>query len=437
MTRELGIEKAVLAALVTLFLLASCGRVAAPSAEGPTCGSLAIGDGAPRNVCYTTRNGLAFAEGDMLLGEAPAPSSAKGALVLKPSFMASFWPRGVVPYVITTGFQNPQMVTAAIARYTAQTGIRLVPRTTEQDYVVFTQADSGCYSMVGRVGGAQPINVEAACTVPGVIHEIGHAVGLFHEQTRADRDNFIVIHPENIEPDMVSQFEKEGSDSRDFGPYDYMSIMHYDSFAYSVNGKPTITKRDGSFIGWEDHTDLSPGDLAAIAALYPGATGIAPAPAPTPAPTPAPVVSGLVPLDSFLNPKNGDFATMANAAAKAALVTLGYTFVRHEGCVLAAAAAGTAPLRSYFVPAWHDRLTTARLDPNVLVLALGAQAIRTEGFVFASQVAGTVPLVLYWNGNRSDTFATATIAGATSARAAGYGMVETEGYVYPPERCVK
>jgi hypothetical protein len=30
--------------------------------------------------------------------------------------------------------------------------------------------------------------------------------GFFHEQSRPDRDNFLEVHLENVEPDMVSQY---------------------------------------------------------------------------------------------------------------------------------------------------------------------------------------------------------------------------------------
>ena len=41
-----------------------------------------------------------------------------------------------------------------------------------------------------------------------IIHEIGHAVGFWHEQSRRDRDDYIKILSDNIESDALDQFSK-------------------------------------------------------------------------------------------------------------------------------------------------------------------------------------------------------------------------------------
>lgn len=61
------------------------------------------------------------------------------------------------------------------------------------------------------------------------LHEIGHAVGLIHEQNRPDRDQYIRINVQNIQPGLQSQFEKypESYINTRNVQYDFPSVMHY------------------------------------------------------------------------------------------------------------------------------------------------------------------------------------------------------------------
>lgn len=60
-------------------------------------------------------------------------------------------------------------------------------------------------------------------------HELGHAIGLIHEQSREDRDNYLTINWENIMTGLESQFDMNFAPFHvDMGVrYDYGSIMQY------------------------------------------------------------------------------------------------------------------------------------------------------------------------------------------------------------------
>ena len=96
-----------------------------------------------------------------------------------------------------------------------------------------------------------------------VLHEYMHAAGFWHEQARADRDNYIQILWDNINPNMTRNFEKKtlGAMTHLGAQYDYCSVMHYGSNDFSMNGKPTIIKKQESACELGEQHDLSTIDV--------------------------------------------------------------------------------------------------------------------------------------------------------------------------------
>uniref|UniRef100_A0A0K0DBH0 Metalloendopeptidase n=1 Tax=Angiostrongylus cantonensis TaxID=6313 RepID=A0A0K0DBH0_ANGCA len=139
-------------------------------------------------------------------------------------------------------------IETAFASYTKKTCIRFQPRKDEVDFLNIVKG-YGCYSQVGRTGGKQEISLGRGCLYHEIIvHELMHSLGFWHEHSRDDRDEHIRIRWENILPGMKSQFDKVSSILQDTQgeKYDYRSIMHYDSTAFSRNGRHTIeTVEDG------------------------------------------------------------------------------------------------------------------------------------------------------------------------------------------------
>uniref|UniRef100_A0AC35FPG1 Zinc metalloproteinase n=1 Tax=Panagrolaimus sp. PS1159 TaxID=55785 RepID=A0AC35FPG1_9BILA len=106
---------------------------------------------------------------------------------------------------------------------------------------------SGCWSYIGNVSSftQQDISIGAGCEQVGIIeHEIGHALGFFHTQSRVDRDSFVKIDTSNIDSEMLDNFDKESPSTNDnFGlEYDYGSVMHYSENAFALDeNKPVMT----------------------------------------------------------------------------------------------------------------------------------------------------------------------------------------------------
>lgn len=99
--------------------------------------------------------------------------------------------------------------------------------------------------MIGRVGGRQVVNLQPPdCFLffGTTLHELMHAVGFVHEQNREERDNFVIIRRNNIEPGREQNFDKaKPGQTTSFGVgYDFYSVMHYSALAFSRNGQPTI-----------------------------------------------------------------------------------------------------------------------------------------------------------------------------------------------------
>ncbi|XP_070539299.1 bone morphogenetic protein 1 homolog isoform X2 [Ptychodera flava] len=156
------------------------------------------------------------------------------------SIQTRLWPGGIIPYTISNEHSNStrQNIFDAIAHWEEHTCIKFVTRTDQKDYVHFHRGNS-CCSYVGRLGvGKQLLSIGPACDSFGIIlHEIGHAVGFWHEQSRPDRDDFVEVISENMRSGArynYNKLSKSEVNSMD-QPYDYDSIMHYGTHYYSKN----------------------------------------------------------------------------------------------------------------------------------------------------------------------------------------------------------
>jgi hypothetical protein len=130
--------------------------------------------------------------------------------------------------------------------------------------ITFQEASSGnrvlvqkpstvsCSSSVGHVGSdTQTLNLGSAswggCYTTGIIeHEFLHALGVWHQQSRSDRDQYVKINENNIIDGMGHNFDRyTPSLINHFNlPYDFGSVMHYSGQAFGIenaNGERAIT----------------------------------------------------------------------------------------------------------------------------------------------------------------------------------------------------
>lgn len=179
------------------------------------------------------------------------------------------WKNGVVPYVIDSAIPDVKKIYDAIDEYHLKTSVRWIPRTNEKDYVYFKyNGEKSCSSWIGRFGGKQTIRVPNWCDKGGVIHEMMHAIGFYHEQSRRDRNKYIKIKWRNIKPIYAFNFFIAPF-SILHGIFDFNSIMLYPPYnGFAIDeSKPTITKRNGeNYI--PNTTELSELDVKAIEERY-------------------------------------------------------------------------------------------------------------------------------------------------------------------------
>ncbi|MBK9041289.1 MAG: M12 family metallopeptidase [Bdellovibrionales bacterium] len=243
-----------------------------------------------KELPFRNVDGYAFFEDDIILGRIDKlsvkplnfvlPSSATGVLDFAEfSGIQSFafaieggrlWTKGIVPYVITSAVSPAaDSLKSAMQAITSNTGIKFVERTNETDYLEFVKSDQAntCGSYVGRQGGAQSVFVQAGaggCGLAANVHELLHAIGLWHEQSRTDRDNHVEILYDNIIPEYKDQFDILPGVI--LGAYDFTSVMHYGVKFFSKNGNDTIRSRNGQKI--ERVVPMSGLDASGVKELY-------------------------------------------------------------------------------------------------------------------------------------------------------------------------
>ncbi|REC59416.1 hypothetical protein DRF65_26280 [Chryseobacterium pennae] len=222
-----------------------------------------------QEITYERKNGMNFFQGDIVLSDQQlteeSTANKGGASLYR-------WPNRTIYYTIAgnMGSINVNKINTAVNEYNSKTNTRWVLRTNQSNYVEFifgSSNGSDGWAHIGYQGGKQTVSLDQYISVGSVIHEMGHTVGLYHEHSRQDRDQYVSIQWGNIQDGQAYNFNKYTSGT-DIGPFNINSVMMYWPNSYSKNGQPTIKRANNTNFTY-NRTGFTTGDINTINAMYP------------------------------------------------------------------------------------------------------------------------------------------------------------------------
>jgi Astacin (Peptidase family M12A) len=197
--------------------------------------------------------------------------------------ISKLWPQRTIPFTISSNVpaQFRTAIQSAVQVWNDNTVIKLTPLAellanpnwmskhpnpaVSRVHFVLSVYGGRCNSHVGRKGGTQLIRCLSTWSVGPLVHEIGHAIGLYHEQQRMDRDNFVIVVPAAIPNYKAVDYVKKSPPwAMPHGSYNCRSVMHYSQ----NNGFLRKTKGGCTAIGPATGATLTKGDIDAVDFWY-------------------------------------------------------------------------------------------------------------------------------------------------------------------------
>ena len=151
-----------------------------------------VQSGEPRLITYKAVQNHAIIEGDVVIGSLRFLEDInlrvrERALSIS-SVMGNIWPDATIPYEIDRSINFRESRIIAAMDLWKPAGMRFVKRNrSHRNYIKFILSSS-YGSQVGMNGGEQPIFTMHTAEIGKLAHEVGHAIGLYHEHSRPDRD---------------------------------------------------------------------------------------------------------------------------------------------------------------------------------------------------------------------------------------------------------
>lgn len=177
----------------------------------------------------------------------------------------TYWESQIIPYHFEAYLSSSteSAFLKVIAELHSSTNLCFIPKAKEaKDFSVGPSSTRGV-----AFGSSRGVQVNSG-SLRTMRHEIGHGLGLKHEHQRPDRDTYITVLKENIEPEYLYAFDilKMQSNYAITEDYDYGSVMHYRASSFSINGEPTIITNNDADIGSLDYSQT---DIDFLNELYP------------------------------------------------------------------------------------------------------------------------------------------------------------------------
>lgn len=237
------------------------------------------------NVTYTwipnkenDGGGKAIYQGDIILDHVqPMPEAGHIGESLGVAYAQYLWPQvdGIVqiPYTIDPSSGNQTNLNTAISQFNSTFSglIQLVTYTNQTDYVNFdfdaNDTSGVCEAYEGRVGGEQTVGGSGTCTVATILHEMGHVLGVWHEQSRPDRNTYVNVNYGAVIKASRSNFDQFLDNDQELTLFDYASVMEYPPYSFSRNGEPCIESIPAG-IPLSNPNGYSAADIDGIERLY-------------------------------------------------------------------------------------------------------------------------------------------------------------------------